>query len=495
MRRHPRTLIAAVTALALLAAACGGGGGDDKAAPDNGGGSTDLPSCPVDAFKKAPGKTEVVLWEGAYVGRTSAALKSIADAYNASQDKVTVRVEKQGASYDELRRNYEQAMNGKQLPAIVAGEDTWTQFMMDNGTALPAQSCIDADKDPRAKMGDLLPSVKAAYSVDGVQWPAAFAVSTVVLYYNKTAFQKAGLDPTKPPTTLAEVKDAAAKLKAAGLGKSGPLVMKMDPWYLEHLVTGVGQTVVNNDNGRNGKRATATTFDEPAMGEAMDFLSSMKKEGLLNPVANSKLIDHYLAVATESSDMLFETSTAITLIAGVVQGNLDLKKELGDTVDINIPAGFKVPFEVGVAPYPGIKAPGKGQVGGSAWYITTTGSPEVQSAAWDFIKYFNQVDNQVKWTAEGSYLPIRDKAQQQLEADPTWAGSLIGQWITTAYNAMKTLDAKFPGPLIGPYDEFRDDLGQAMESVTIQGADPKAALKTAATEIDAALKKYNDTNF
>lgn len=494
MRRHPRTLIVAVTALALLAAACGGGGGDDKAS-DNGGDSADLPKCPVDAFKKAPGKTEVVLWEGAYVGRTSAALKSIADAYNASQDKVVVRVEKQGASYDELRRNYEQAMNGKELPAIVAGEDTWTQFMVDNGTALPAQSCIDADKDPRAEMADLLPSVKAAYSVDGVQWPAAFAVSTVVLYYNKTAFKNAGLDPEKPPTTLAEVKEVAAKLKAAGQGKSGPLVMKMDPWYVEHLVTGVGDTVVNHDNGRGGERATATTFDNAGFKDAFGFLADMHKDGLLNAVSNSKLIDHYLAVATQASTMLFETSTAITLIAGVVQGNLDLKKELGDTVDISIPAGFKVPFEVGVAPFPGIKEPGKGQVGGSAWYLTNTGSPAVQSAAWDFIKYFNQVDNQVKWTSEGSYLPIRDDAQKQLEADPNWSTSLIGKWITTAYDAMKTLDADFPGPLIGPYDAFRSDLGQAMESVTFQGADPTTALKTAATTIDAALKKYNDTNF
>ena len=67
--------------------------------------------------------------------------------------------------------------------------------------------------------------------------------------------------------------------------------------------------------------------------------------------------------------------------------------------------------------------------------------------------------------------------------------------LTIAYDGMKTLDAKFPGPLIGPYDTFRDDLAQAMESVTIQGADPATALKTAGTSIDAALKKYNDTNF
>lgn len=64
----------------------------------------------------------------------------------------------------------------------------------------------------------------------------------------------------------------------------------------------------------------------------------------------------------------------------------------------SVPAGFKVPFEVGVAPYPGITEAGKGQIGGSAFYVTKTGSDAVQSAAWDFMKYFNEIDNQVLWT-------------------------------------------------------------------------------------------------
>lgn len=490
MRRPSRILIGIATALAVLAAACGG---DDTANTP----SVDakLPPCPVDALKSAPGKTEVVLWHS-YVGRTNAALQAIAAPYNASQDKVTVRLENQGANYAELRRNYEQAMGAKSLPAIVAGEDTWTQFMIDNGTTLPAQSCIDADQDSRAKLDDLLPSVKAAYSIGGVQYPSAFGVSTIVLYYNKNALTAAGLDPNKPPRTLEEVRAAAEKLKAAGQGKSGPLVMKMDPWFVEHVTTGAGQTVVDHNNGRDGNRAEASTLDNPATDTMLDFLSTMKKDGLLNPVANSKQIDHYLAVATEASSMLFETSNAATLIAGVVEGTLDLKAELGDAAGgFSVPAGFKVPFEVGVAPYPGITEAGKGQIGGSAFYVTKTGSDAVQSAAWDFMKYFNEIDNQVLWTRQGSYLPIRDGAAQKLAADTAWSSSLTGQWTTTAFNGVKSLDPAFPGPVIGPYDDFRDDLAQAMESITLQGTDPKTARQTASIAVDAAIKKYNDNNF
>ena len=51
-------------------------------------------------------------------------------------DKVKVRLESQGINYQELRKNYETAGAAKQLPAIVAGEDTWTQYMIDNGTTI-----------------------------------------------------------------------------------------------------------------------------------------------------------------------------------------------------------------------------------------------------------------------------------------------------------------------------------------------------------------------
>lgn len=496
MRRTRRLLthpVAIVAALCLVAAGCGGsdGGGGDG----NGGGGSALPTCPVDALSKASGPVEVVLWHS-WVGRTAATLQAIADKYNAGQSKVKVTIQNQGANYEELRRNYEQALGAKQLPAIVAGEDTWTQFMVDNGATLPAQACIEQDKDSRARIDDLLPAVKAAYSVKDVQWPAAFAVSTPVLYFNRTAFTRAGLDPAKPPATLAEVRTAAEKLKAAGEGAGGPMAMKMDPWYIEHLATGAKEAVIDNDNGRNGNRANASSLTGPRVSAVTDWLSQMAGAGLLNPVKNSSQIDHYLAVATQRSSMLFETSTAITLIAGVVQGGLDLKKELGDAAGgINIPPGFKVGFEVGVAPYPGIDQAGRGQVGGGALYLSNTGSPEVQAAAWDFLKFFNQVDNQVEWTRNGSYLPVRKAAAEQLESDQAWKSSLVGGWITVAYNQMTTLDASFPGPLLGAYDSFRKELGNAMESITIQKTPPATAIGAAVPAIDAAIKKYNDTSF
>ena len=49
-----------------------------------------------------------------------------------------------------------------------------------------------------ADISDILTRVVQYYSVGGVLYPVPFNVSNPVLYYNKVAFRKAGLDPAKP---------------------------------------------------------------------------------------------------------------------------------------------------------------------------------------------------------------------------------------------------------------------------------------------------------
>ncbi|MFP3615697.1 extracellular solute-binding protein, partial [Paraburkholderia sp. SIMBA_050] len=44
-----------------------------------------------------------------------------------------------------------------------------------------------------------------------------FNSSTPVLYYNKDAFKKAGLDPNQPPKTWADVQADAEKLRKSGM--------------------------------------------------------------------------------------------------------------------------------------------------------------------------------------------------------------------------------------------------------------------------------------
>lgn len=510
MKPHrSRLAIAALAASALLGTACGEGTTDTgtEAPSDGGVNASTLPDCPVGAFENETGSTKVVLWTSA-VGATLATLRSIATDYNSSQNKVEVVVETQGIKYEELRKNFETGVSAKQLPAIVMGEDTWTQYMIDNGVTMPAQACINADDDERAHAyDDMLPGVTAAYTSSEVLWPGAFGASTVVLYFNKNHFTAAGLDPENPPTTYAEVQAAAEQLKASvGAGNDAykPLALRLDSWFVENTTSAEGETFVNNDNGRNGKRATESTMNNPATVEMLDWLATMKDEGLLNTVESSSLIDHYLAVATESSSMLLETSTSATLVDQITSSaeGLDISQIVDEETAKQFEAfnGFKVPFTVGLGKGPSLSADkaGNGQVAGAAFYMTNSGSDAVVSGAWDFIKYFNDTPQQVRWTREGSYMPTRAAAVTELEADPAWADSQRGTWINTAYESMKDLDASFPGPLVGPYLKVRATVQSMLETIALPDSGGAAdrvapALDEAVAQITSDLANYNST--
>ena len=63
----------------------------------------------------------------------------------------------------------------------------------------------------------------------GKTWGIPFQRSTVVMYWNKELFKEAGLDPNKPPTTWAELKDVATKLTKKDAVGQGHAVRRADP--------------------------------------------------------------------------------------------------------------------------------------------------------------------------------------------------------------------------------------------------------------------------
>ena len=484
--RCPHPLVGLLLLLAMAAAACGGT--SENGGTGSGTAADDLTPCPVEALDDAQGPVQVTLWH-AYVGMTKKTLEKIADEYNSSQDKVKVTVEAQG-TYEELLKKYEDALGDPAtLPDLILTEDTTTQFMIDSGQVIPATSCVEADPDGKAVYEPFLPAVLAAYTVDDVQWPVAFSVSNPVLYFNEVHFQAAGLDPADPPETLEELRAAAEKIKAANIdGVGQPLVLKMDSWYVEHWLTGAGVPIVDKDNGRAGL-ATTSEYDNDTTAEIYEWIKGMVDDGLIKAVPNSSQVDEYLAVATQSSSMLIQTSTAITTINGIIEGTLNAE-DLGVETDLDLSA-IKLPdLPVGVGLAPGLEQAGGGQIGGSGWYLLDTGQDAEAAGAWDFIKFFNETPQQVAWTLEGSYLPASTDAAEAPALVEDFTTTRKGGWLATATESLGLLDPDFPGPVIGPYKEFRVAVRASLEEVALSGADTGPAIATASQKFQSALDAY-----
>jgi hypothetical protein len=59
-----------------------------------------------------------------------------------------------------------------------------------------------------------------------------------------------------------------------------------------------------------------------------------------------------------------------------------------------------------------------------------------------------------------------------------------------AYKGFTTLDPEFPGPVIGPYREFRLEVKNGLESIVLAGTEPDAAMQQIDSRFQDALDEY-----
>jgi sn-glycerol 3-phosphate transport system substrate-binding protein len=456
VQRCTAALAAALTVVGLTAMGAG-------AAPAQSSGK-----CPLGALKNAKSKpVDITYWHS--MNRASEeTLQRLTDKFNSSQNDVHVNLVNQ-TSYEDTLNKFRAGLSSGDLPDLVQIEDTGLQQMIDTRAALPAQACVRADK---YDLSDHLKRVVDYYSVKGQLWPMPFNVSNPVLYYNKKAFQSAGLDSNSPPKTLDEVKSAAQKLKDSGAVGQAGFGLKLDRWHLEQWSAIGGKTFVNNGNGRKS-RASAVTFDNATGKEIFTFLNDMVKSGLArtNAADGPQAVDNLLGIGNGNFGMTIDTSGALGSIQQVLSG------------------GQYPNVELGVAPMPGPKGKGGVLVGGAANYIVKKSSPEKQAAAWQFAKFLNHPETQAEWTVGTGYVPIRQAAADQPTVQQYWAQNPA---FKVAYDQLVggVANTATAGPVIGDYQGVRDVVLDS-EQQMFGGMSPSAALKQAKQDANAKIEEYN----
>jgi sn-glycerol 3-phosphate transport system substrate-binding protein len=472
-----------VTIAMVTAAACGGGGGDDggDANPTNPTGVTptnatvpDLSDqCPLDAIESADGPIDIKYWH-AMTRENEATLVTLTDDFNANQDAVHVELVNQN-SYTDNFTKFETAYDTDDSPDLVQLEDTALQRLVDAQVVVPAQACLDAAGETK---DDFVDRVANYYSIGGVLYPMPFNVSNPVFYYNKKAFETAGLDPDAPPTTFAEVRQYAETLQGAGFTYG--FGFKRDPWVLEQFLALGGEPYVNNDNGRSS-RATEAVFNTDTALTAFEWLDEGVDAGVFftNPASGASGFDNLLSICNGENAMTIDTSAA-----------------LGTATKLLEQEGCKAEVEVGVAPLPLPTADGAGKggvlVGGAANYLPANGDPARLAAAYTFAAFLASPDSQATWAAGTGYIPVRESsAESQIMLD-LWAESpgfkvAFDQLLSGADNVATA------GPVIGDYKGVRDALTDALESFLVESTSPVDALAAAKEAADEKIAAYNAT--
>jgi len=148
-------------------------------------------------------------------------------------------------------------------------------------------------------------------------------------------------------------------------------------------------------------------------------------------------------------------------------------------------------LEIGVAALPGVPGgTGAPLVFGRNLWILNLRPEEEQEAAWKFVKWLMEPEQQGEWFAGSGYLPVSRSAIDQPAAQDIVAKYPLYQVPLDLYLKSPTTPAAL-NALLGPFWQVSESLFQGIEAMLSGARDPVAALGDAAASANQVIEEYN----
>ena len=400
-----------------------------------------------------------IQWWHSMTGQLGDWVNDLARDFNASQKEYKVVPTFKG-SYDEAMPAAIAAYRAGNAPHILQVFEVGTATMMaSKGAIIPVGEVMKQAGlpfDPKA----YVPAVSGYYTApNGQMLSYPFNSSTTVLFYNRDAFKRAGLDPDKPPLTWPELTLYAAKLKAAG--EKCPYTSSWQSWVqLESFSTWHNVEFATKNNGFGGTSARLA-FNTPLHVRHIENLANMAKQGLFvykgrGNVPDAAYISGECAILTGSSSTFGGIKKSAKFDSGI----------------------STLPY------YPDVpNAPQNTLLGGaSLWVMSGKKAPEYKGVA-AFFNYLSKPEVQAASHQRTGYLPITLAAYELTEKSGFYKKN-PGADVAVTQMIRKTTD-KSRGVRLGNFPQIRTIVDEEFESIW-------SGKKTAKEGIDAAIKRGNE---
>ncbi|GAB2990055.1 ABC transporter substrate-binding protein [Amycolatopsis acidiphila] len=461
------TLRRGIGTLALILATATGAAACTSATTSGGSSSSDDITAPGADALNGKGEVDITFWH-AMSGTNGETLQKVVDQFNGqNQGKIKVTLNYKG-QYDTALAAYKNA-SAQQRPDLMQMYDIGTRYMIDSKSIVPMQSFMDVDKYDGS---DIQPNIAGYYTVDKKLYSMPFNTSMPLLYINREAFQKAGLDPDKPPATLDEIMADARKIKQTpgetvqfGFGAT------LYGWFVEQWNAVADQTLCDADNGRTGRVSKVDLANDTNV-KLLQWWQQMANEGLAMKLDSN----------TDNGDNAFSSGTVAIALEST--GSLG-----GFTKGA---AAAKNPFTVGTGYYPKVDEANSGGpiIGGASLWIMHKDDTAKERAAWELVRFLASKQSQVTWHTSTGYFPI-SKAALTDPADQQWV-SQKPQFSTAIQQLQGTkLTYATQGCSVGEMPDVRKDVENALQAAVLQGQDAKQALTTATDTANKQIADYN----
>jgi multiple sugar transport system substrate-binding protein len=353
MRRRVLGAAAAVASLTLVATACGGGGGDT-------GGSEA-------ASSGAEASGTISIWAR---DSQKGFMSQLVDVYNKShkvQAKVTIIpassfVQKLGT-----------AASSGAGPDVSSIDLVYAPYFASAG----ALEDITEMADALPYKDSLSPSHRRLATFEDNTYALPFTAEASAIYYNKDLFKKAGLDPDKPPTTYAEMRDAAKKIRALGSDYYGFTFAGAcggcNVFEFAPHIWASGGDILSEDG-------TKATLDTPQVTDALQFYRDLWTDGSMPSAAKND-------GGTQQVPLFTSGKVGMVTLGAFA-----------------IPSIEKAKINFGVTPIPGKDGGQASFAGGDV--ISVIAGTKNKAGAEDFVKWATDEEAQTFLAKNGS-VPVR----------------------------------------------------------------------------------------
>ncbi|MCC6793687.1 MAG: ABC transporter substrate-binding protein [Candidatus Hydrogenedentes bacterium] len=155
------------------------------------------------------GRTIITYWDRSQ-GHEYEMHNSLVDEFNKSQDKIYVRTVSIGWRIEKLLT----AISSGAPPDVCSMDGQALSQLAPQGCFIPLNDWMATQ--PNMREEDFFPHMYETASMNGTVYGIPCTTDVYCLLWNKEAFRKAGLDPERPPRTMEELQEFAAKLTVRG---------------------------------------------------------------------------------------------------------------------------------------------------------------------------------------------------------------------------------------------------------------------------------------
>ena len=401
-------------------------------------------------------KTEIVWWH-AMAGFLGERVNDITVKFNSSQNEYEVKAVFKGG-YPETLTAGIAAYRAKTHPQLIQVFEVGTQTMLSSGAIYPVFQLMK-DQGIKINWDDFISVVKTYYSKGGNLYSMPFNSSTPILYYNKTAFEKAGLNPQVPPQTFEEIEKAAKAVMSSGAAKFGFTVSWPSWTLMENMHTWNDQPFANHDNGFSGM-ATELKINGKLGIQVMEILARWQKEGIFT----------YSGRGPRGDQPTINGDCAISLASTALVGTMAKTSK----------------FDWGTGYLPKLSGYPQGNsiIGGASLWVMKGHKKEQYKGVAKFLEFLGQPEQQAWWHDNTGYFPLTRAAIKVLPEDHFRKNSNL--WTAFAQITSGKTTPNSQGIRLGNFVAVRDTIEAEMENVFAGKKTPKQGL-------DDAVKKGNQT--